>query len=52
MALDTEMKQKIEVLRRQYPKRAESIVSDVAGSQLEKGGAIPTSALHFLSDKS
>ena len=46
MPLDKEMRQRLLSLAKPYPKRAQSIVSDAAASQAEKGGAIPTCALH------
>jgi hypothetical protein len=45
MPLDDAMRKQIEPLRRPYPKRAESIDSDVPALQAGEGGAIPTSAL-------
>ena len=48
MPLDSEMKKQIELLRKPYPKKcATSIENDAAGFQPEKGGVIPTVALHL-----
>ena len=47
MPLDSEMRKQIEPLRKPYPKKcATSIENDAAGFQPEKGGVIPTVALH------
>jgi hypothetical protein len=47
MPLDSEMRKQIEPLRKSYPKKcATSIENDAAGFQPEKGGVIPTVALH------
>lgn len=43
MALDDDMRQKIERLRKPYPKRAKQAI---AGVQPDSGGAAPTGALH------
>jgi len=45
MPLDKEMRERIEPLRKPYPKRAGSIDSDATSDQDGKGGASPTSAL-------
>jgi hypothetical protein len=46
MPLDEETKMRIQHLSKPYPKRASSKDSVASGYQSEKGGAIPTDALH------
>ncbi len=47
MPLDAEMRQRIEPLRKSYPKRAANIANDATGSQPVEGGATPTAALQI-----
>ena len=47
MPLDTEMRKRILPLSKPYPKRASSETVDTSGDQPEKGGSIPTDALHL-----
>ena len=46
MPLDAEMRKRILPLSKPYPKRASSETVDTSGDQPEKGGSIPTDALH------
>lgn len=48
MPLDDDMRKQVEPLRKPYPKRVSSIVSDATGSQLVEGGAIPTGTLQTI----
>lgn len=45
MPLDSEMRKRIEPLRKPYPKRVRSVDSDTSGDQPEMGGANPTRTL-------
>ena len=47
MPLDSEMRKRILPLAKPYPKRASSETVDTSGDQPEKGGSIPTDALHL-----
>jgi hypothetical protein len=50
LPLDAAMREQIAPLAKPYPKRAESIGSDVADDQSEEGGATPTSALDLFGE--
>lgn len=45
MPLDDEMRQRIEPLRKPYPKRVVSVAGDTSAIHAEKGGSIPTTTL-------
>lgn len=51
MPLDDEMRQKIEPLRKPYPKRERSADSGTPGHQSGRGGAIPTRSLQVTGDE-
>lgn len=52
MPLDKATRKQLNTLSKPYPKRAGSETSDTLSSQLSKGGATPTPALHFSEDLS
>ena len=47
MVLDPVLKKKLELLRKPYPKRAESKAIVAPADQAGEGGVTPTSALHM-----
>jgi hypothetical protein len=44
---DPAIRRQLAAISQPYPKRAESVASDVPTDQVGEGGATPTSALHF-----
>ena len=50
MPLDDEIRSRVELLRRPYPKRVRSVASDTPINQIGKGGAIPTRTLSNVAD--